>query len=103
MGIRRLTGRFASAGMRERSFLGAVLDVETESGWFVVEYNGRGMGHESVYVNGRLVARAGVWFWFVPRFEFQLGPLPAALEVRVWPWLAFRSFTLTVAGRVVYR
>jgi hypothetical protein len=79
-----------------------VLEVHTDEGWFVVEYNGRGFGYESVWVNGRCAARETSALWFVPRFVFRLGFLPAAVEVRVWPWLTIRSFHLVVGDAVLY-
>src|SRR5262245_10935313 len=85
-----------------RSWLRRVLEVHTDEGWFLVEYNGRGFGYESVYVNDELALASTSLVWFVPRFEFRMGPHPAAVEGRVWPWLAIRSFRLIVEDAVVY-
>jgi hypothetical protein len=90
------------ARLREKGWLKRVLDVELDNGVFVVEYSGVGVGYEAVWVNGREVARPTSWLWFVPRIEFALGMLPAAVEVRVWPWLMIRSFRLIVDGIVVF-
>jgi hypothetical protein len=70
-------------------------------GVHIVEYDGRGLGYEDVSVDG-LVLRRRSWWWFVPRFEFKLGGHPSVVEVRVWPWLSFRSLVLRVSDRVVY-
>src|SRR5262249_25430763 len=86
----------------ESSWLRRVLEVHTDEGWFLVEYNGRGFGYESVYVNGELALASTSLAWFVPRFDFRMGPHPAVVEVRVWPWLTIRSFRLTVDDAVLY-
>jgi hypothetical protein len=84
--------------LREKSWLRVVVDLDIDDDWFRVEYNGRGSGYESVYVNGHVVAQVRSWLWFVPRFDFKLGSHQAAIEVRVWPWLWLRSFQLIVDG-----
>lgn len=68
---------------------------------YLVEYNGRGAGYESVRVNGSEVCRDRSQFWFVPRFCFRLGVTPAVVAVRVWPWLALRSVYLWVDGALL--
>lgn len=72
----------------------------------VVEYSGRGMGYESVRVNGIPVAESASFAWFTPRFDFELetphGKLPTALEVRVAPWLDISGLQVAVAGVLVY-
>ncbi|MCI0462617.1 MAG: hypothetical protein L0Z62_37175 [Gemmataceae bacterium] len=88
---------------RERGWLRRLLEVLTPEGAvFLVEYNGRGMGYESVSVNGELVARSSGPLWFVPRFEFFLGPRRAALEVRIGPLLNLLDLHLLIDGQVVY-
>ncbi|HEY1376697.1 MAG TPA: hypothetical protein VGF55_07875 [Gemmataceae bacterium] len=69
---------------------------------YLVEYDGRGLGLESVRVNRAVAAWRRSWLWFVPRFEFALGAAPAAVEVRVGPWLSIRGFRLSVRGEPVY-
>lgn len=77
-------------------------DVRTPGGTYRVEYDGRGIGYESVLIDGAAVARLASLLWFVPRFEFLVGGLPAVLHVRIWPWCTFRAVRLEVAGRVGY-
>nr|CAA9282853.1 hypothetical protein AVDCRST_MAG63-4078 [uncultured Armatimonadetes bacterium] len=77
-------------------------EVVTSEGWFQVEYDGRTCGYESVLVQGEVAVSTPSLLWFVPRFEFRVGSLPASLDVRVWPWLALRSARLTIDGRVAY-
>ena len=71
-----------------------------------IEYNGRGIGSEAVLVNGLVVSRRTSLLWFTPRFEFVIdspeGPIAAAVEVRVWPWLQIRKIRFTVQGDCVY-
>lgn len=80
-----------------------VFTVEMPWGSYTVEYFGRGLGWEGVRVDGVLVAGDVSGLWFIPRFDFTLGAGPAVIEVRVWPWLAIRSFHFEVDGTVVYR
>lgn len=76
--------------------------LETADGNYRIEYIGRGFGNERVVVNGKFAAGGTSLFWFIPRFEFDLGTTAAVLHVRVWPWLKIRSMRLTVDGREVY-
>src|SRR5438874_11715125 len=84
------------------SWLKRVLQLETQEGTYEIVYSGRGLGFESVYVNGRLAER-GSALWFVPLFVFPLGSQLGAVEVRVWPWLTIRSFHLLVEDEEVYK
>ena len=90
------------AALEARAWLRRRLRVDTPDGPFVVEYSGRGIGSESVWINGTRIRGRGDGLWFAPLFEFPLGSVPAAVEVRVWPWLAIRSFHLVVGGEVLY-
>jgi hypothetical protein len=90
------------ATLKESSGLRRLLDVVTPEGVFFVEYNGSGMGYETVLVNGRVVCQPHSLLWFVPRFEFRLGRRSAVIEVRVWPWLRMSSFRLRIDGELVY-
>jgi len=76
--------------------------VTTPDGRYVVEYNPRGVGYETVLVDGEVAQSKESKRWFVPQFEFKVGPANALLTVRVWPWFAIRSLKLIVAGRVLY-
>ena len=87
------------ATLEARSWLRRRLRVDMPDGAFVVHYSGRGIGYESVWVNGTQVPARGDGLWFAPRFEFPLGSTPAAVEVRVWPWLTIRSSTLSSEAR----
>ncbi len=89
--------------LRSRSWLRRVLDVSTPQGVYVVEYNGRGLGFETVYVNGHVAARQRGRVWFVPQFTFSLGGQTAVLDVRIWPWITLRMMSLRVDGALVYR
>jgi hypothetical protein len=95
-------GRRFQAELLRSSWLRRAFLVETPLRTFEVEYNGRGMGYESVLVDGVLAAREGAIIWFAPRFDFYVGTWPAALEVRVWPWFVLRSLALWVDGELVY-
>jgi len=91
-----------NAKLRKKGLLYRCLDVNTPEGSFTVEYNGRGIGHQTVLVDGKVVACPQSKTWFFPRFSFQIGSFDAALLVRVWPWLAIRSFFLIVNAETIY-
>jgi hypothetical protein len=90
-----------SAKLICRRWLYRLVEIVLPDGRHVVEYNGKGIGYEQVMVDFRVI-RAPSWYWFVPRFDFEVGGLPARLEVRVWPWLLLRSFVLRVGDEIVY-
>lgn len=65
-------------------------------------YNGRGLGYESVSVNGKLMAGQVSRLWFAPEFSFRLGSRPALIKVIVWLWMAIRSLELIVDDVSIY-
>ena len=67
-----------------------------------VKYDGRGGGSEQVLVDGVCARRTKSWFWFVPRFEFQIEDTQARLDVRVNALLRVRACALKIKGTVVY-
>jgi hypothetical protein len=86
----------------EKGWLYRAFDVTTPEGTYRVTYNGRGLGNESVTVNGEFAAGAVSGMWFIPEFSFAVGSIPALLKVRVWPWFAIRSLELIMDGQSVY-
>jgi hypothetical protein len=90
------------AVLEASSWLCRTLRVDIADAHFVVRYNGRTIGYETVWVNGERAKVTPSWLWFVPLFQFRIGSLPARVEVHVWPWLAFRSFHLIVEDEVLY-
>jgi hypothetical protein len=92
-----------TATLQQRSWLKRVLKVTTPEGIFTVEYNGRGIGFETVYVNGVNAIRRRSGLWFVPRFEFFLGSYAAELEVHVSLWLTITELRLWVEKGLIYQ
>jgi hypothetical protein len=85
-----------------RSWLKRVLRVKTSEGNYEVAYNGRGgWNGEAVYIDGQLAAH-NPRLWFGPVLVFPLGHQLAAVEIRVWPWFAIRSFHLLVEDVILY-
>jgi hypothetical protein len=95
--------KWVKARLEEKGWLYRALEVSTSEGTYRVTYDGRGLGHESVTVNGAIAAGKASTLWFVPEFSFSLGSMPALVKVRVWPWLSIRSLELVVGGESVYR
>ncbi|HLM61440.1 MAG TPA: hypothetical protein VK308_11610, partial [Pyrinomonadaceae bacterium] len=77
-------------------------EVTTHEGLFYVVYYGQGSGFEQVVVNNQVVCKKKTVWWYAPEFEFSVGSLPATIKIRVWVWLAIRSFSLDIDGKRVY-
>jgi hypothetical protein len=90
------------ATLISKSRLRRRLEVRIDPDVFYVEYNGAGIGYEEVLVGGELAVRRSSWAWYVPRFEFALGPYAAVIEVHIGPWLSVRGFLLEVEGVLLY-
>lgn len=94
--------RWATARLVRKGLLFREVQVMTQEGEFLVTYDGRGAGYESVSINQCLAQRQSSMAWFAPEFFFTLGMSQAMLKVKVWPWLGFRSFKLWIDGECVY-
>ncbi len=72
----------------------------------LIEYNGRGLGHESVFVNGRLAlcARNRNLFRLVPHLAFEIHNDMKSMAVSIdgEGMLFVRGFRLEIDGVVVY-
>lgn len=91
-----------TARLDEKSWLYRTFDVTTPEGTYRVIYSGRGLGYESVTVNGKLATAKMSALWFIPEFAFSLGSFQVMLKVKVWPWCAIRSLELIINGETVY-
>lgn len=92
----------ALANLLDKSRLTRSLSVITDEGVFDVTYDGKGLGYEEVLVNGETAKREISIWWYVPRFEFELGNLSAVVNVGVSPLCKIKRFDLTVNGKTVY-
>ena len=94
----------------KKTRVGRILRLSAPSGEYTVEYNGYGIGCESVLVDGAVVAREQGLVKMVPRFEFPIGPHAGVIRIETKLWrdllgpLAGRleSFVLQVDNEVVY-
>lgn len=98
----RAYNNWCTAKLDEKGWLYRAFDVTTPEGTYRVTYNGRGLGKESVTVNGKFAAGQMSLIWFIPEFSFSVGSIQALLKVRVWPWCAIRSLELIINGEPVY-
>jgi len=89
--------------LTEKKWLKRVFYVQTSTGSHHIEYNGRGIGFESVKIDGRVATKTTSWFWFIPKFTFQLETLSGEINVRVGPTLSIRSFQLILNSEVCYQ
>ncbi len=91
-----------TATLRKKGWLFREWSVTTPAGEHTVSYSGRRYGYEFVQVNGEVAAKTRSWVWFIPKFEFKVGDIPARVDVRVWPWLTLRAVRLQIAYEVCY-
>jgi hypothetical protein len=91
-----------AADLANASWLRRQFAVSVPRGQSLIEYDGRGFGFESVNVDGLTVRSETSFWWFVPEFKFRVRGYRALIKVRVWPWLAIKSFELWVDGRLLY-
>ena len=87
----------------EKKWLKRVFQVETDTGIHRIEYNGRGIGFETVKVDGQVSVQKRSWFWFIPKFTFQLESISGEINVRVGPSLSIRSFRLILNSVIYYQ
>ena len=92
----------ALANLLEKRRLSRDLSVITPEGVFDVKYNGNGMGYEEVLVDGKTAKRTISIWWYVPRFEFNIGNQTAVVNVGVSPLLKIKRFKLQINGETVY-
>lgn len=75
---------------------------------FVLEYDGSGVGYESVRVKGVTVARVSGAVRITPRIDFRIGDHEAVIRIGMswWasinPFAKLRSFSLEVDGQILY-
>jgi len=90
------------AKLSQKKWLYREWEVSSPAGRFRVVYSGRGSGFESILIDDVIVVKTTSVFWFVQKFEFSIGGLPATVEVRVWPRMTLRAIRLTVGDEVCY-
>jgi hypothetical protein len=71
-----------------------VFEVTAPEATYTVDYDRRGLGYETVHVNGRRVGRR----WWRLRFRFDLGGRSAVIELGTLS----RTLTFRIDGRLVY-
>src|SRR5262245_31558436 len=84
------------------SWLRRTFEVYLPEGKSYVEYYGRGMGYESVLVDGFTSRCETNTFWFVPKFNFRIGRRRATIKIKVWPWMLMRSFEFWIDNELYY-
>lgn len=87
--------------LQKKSWLRRTFEVRAPEGSYSIYYEGQGAGYESVSVDGGVVATGRHW-WIVPHFDFAIGPHSGHIEVRLWPWLTLRYFSLAIDGTDLY-
>ena len=90
------------ANLIEKSRLTRKFSVVTAEGVFEVVYDGKGLGYEEVIVDGIIARRMPSFWWYVPRFDFNIGSLPAVVKVSVSAVLKIDKFSLLVNDVLIY-
>ncbi len=90
------------ANLLEKERLTRSLSVITHEGVFDVVYDGNGLGYEQVLVDGETAKRTISIWWYVPKFEFNIGNQNAVVKVCVSPFLKISRFSLMVGDETVY-
>jgi len=97
-----------NATLTKKSRFGRILRVATPQGDFTIEYNGYGIGYESVLVDDQVAAKRSGWGKMSHRYEFMIGSARAALTVAIPRWCEvipvcnLSGFTLEIDGEVIY-
>jgi hypothetical protein len=90
------------ATLERASWLRRVLRVCWPEGEQQIAYSGRSLMEERITLDGKLEVKYRIGSWFRPVSRFFMASWPAAIVLRVWPWLAIRSFHLLIDGKVLY-
>ena len=94
----------------KHGWLQRTIKIEHEDKSVIIHYTGLTLNLGSVLVNGNCVRSQRSRIWFNSKFDFDIRGEHYSLEVRIWPWLAVRSFSLAnfngqvfLEGAVHYR
>lgn len=90
------------ATLEKASWLRRVLRVCSSEGEYSIAYSGRSLMEERITLDGKLEVKHRIRSWFRPVSRFFVASRPAAIVLRVWPWLTIRSFHLLIDGKVLY-
>ena len=90
------------ANLIEKHRLSRRFNVITPEGVFELVYNGEGMGYEEIIIDNKIASRIKSYVWYVPKFEFFIGSLPAKVEVSVSGWLKISCFSIIINNETVY-
>lgn len=90
------------AKLIKKSFLFREWEVSGGQRLFRLAYDGMGIGIESILKDGEPLVKVESFYWFAPRFEFEIDGVPFVVTVRVWPWLQIRALRISVSDQVIY-
>ncbi len=91
-----------AATLIEKKWLYRRFEVLTPQGVNEVIYDGRGIGYESVLVEGQPILSKASFYWYIPEFNFNVGEYSGKISVRVWAWLSIKSLSLQVDNQTLY-
>lgn len=76
--------------------------IQEESLQLLITYSGRGLGSESVTINGDHYTQPSMGLWYIPTFDINHEDNHIIVHVRVWPWMALRSIRISVDSKEIY-
>ena len=85
-----------------QGWLKKTIEIEMINRSVQIDYSGRTFKFGSAYIDGVPLEADKSTFWFTPKFETLLDGNRYEIEIRVWPWLAVRSFSVSVNEKRVF-
>ena len=85
-----------------QGWLKRTIEIELFDRSVRIDYSGLIFGFGSACIDGMPLVSGSSRFWFAPKFEALLDGIHYEIEVRVWPWLAVRSLSVSVGEKRVF-
>ncbi|MGC4047472.1 MAG: hypothetical protein QM758_27060 [Armatimonas sp.] len=99
MQMQRAPGQLA---LQKASFLYRRWEFQDWDGTHTLEYNGKGVGYESILLDGQEIRRTPSATTFVPRFDFPLQGQDTTLLIHIHPWPIATRLTIWQENNCLY-
>ncbi len=93
-----------TAIIKKKSWLKSVIEISEGNKQITLTYNGRGIGYETVSIQGEEYTeqKAVAILWFVPKFELEYEEQKYLIQIDVSFRLTIKSLLIQRNGRVIY-
>jgi len=88
--------------IQHQGWLKRTIEIELIDRGVRIDYSGRTFSFGSACIDGVPLTAGRSRFWFTPKFEAFLDGNHYEIEIRVWPWLAVRSLSVSVDEKRVF-